>query len=104
MPLIIRDELLNPPTWIPSFRDLTLFCNVFLELECLIESDAVDLYYRWVKSRGGLDFVAGFVNLDSEEGLRLDRLARHPRTVVTDRIAPANTRRLVALIAGAQER
>ena len=103
MTLIIRDELLNPPTWFASFRDLTLFCSVFLRIDCLIESDDIDTYYRWIKGRGGMDFVEEFVRLNSENGLRPDRLRRHPRTVVTDRIAPENTHRLLALIAGVRK-
>src|SRR5438445_12073572 len=72
MPLIIRDQLVNPPSWFASFRDLTLYCSVFLRLEILLESDDVDTYYRWVKSRGGMDFVEDFVRPGEEDGLHLD--------------------------------
>ena len=41
--LIIRDQLVNPPTWFASFRDLTLFCSIFLKKEIVIESEDVDM-------------------------------------------------------------
>jgi hypothetical protein len=53
MTLIIRDRLVNPPTWFSSFRDLTLYCHIFLKDDVLIESDDPDPYYRWMRSPGG---------------------------------------------------
>ncbi|OHE85096.1 MAG: hypothetical protein A3G75_03560 [Verrucomicrobia bacterium RIFCSPLOWO2_12_FULL_64_8] len=102
MTLIIRDALVNPPTWFASFRDLTLYCNVFLRIECVIESDDIDRYYRWIKRRGGMDFVEEFVRPGTENGLRLDFELNYPRTVITDRITPENTHRLIALIRSAR--
>lgn len=98
MTLIIRDQLVNPPTWFASFRDLTLYCNVFLHLEIVVESDDIDTYYRWIKPRGGMDFVEEFVLPGTEEGLRLDLARNYPRTIITDRIAPENVGRLIARI------
>lgn len=98
MTLIIRDVLVNPPTWFPSFRDLTLYCHVLLDIDVVIESDEIDTYYRWVKRRGGMDFVEDFVRPGSEDGIRLDCELNFPRTVVTDRIIPENTHQLIARI------
>jgi hypothetical protein len=98
MPLIIRDQLVNPPTWFASFRDLTLYCSVFLKLDILLESDDIDAYYRWVKPRGGMDFVKEFVRPGEEDGLHLDIEANYAPTVITDRIAPENVHRLIATI------
>ncbi|TVR50148.1 MAG: hypothetical protein EA425_10550 [Puniceicoccaceae bacterium] len=98
MTLIIRDSLVNPPTWFSSFRDLTLYCNVLLHIDVVIESEQADLYYRWLKGRGGLDFVEDFVRPGSEDGVRLDIEPNFPRTIVTDRIVPENTHRLVSRI------
>jgi hypothetical protein len=98
MTLIIRDQLVNPPTWFASFRDLTLYCNVFLKLEIVLESDDIDAYYRWIKPRGGMDFVQQFVRPGSEDGVRLDIEPCYPRTIITDRIAPENVGRLIARI------
>ena len=98
MTLIIRDALVNPPTWFASFRDLTLYCSIFLHDEVVIESDDVDTYYRWIKPRGGMDFVEDFVRPGAEDGMHLDFELNYPRTVVTDRIAPENVHRLIAQI------
>ncbi|MBE2214953.1 MAG: hypothetical protein IAE82_13860 [Opitutaceae bacterium] len=98
MTLIIRDALVNPPTWFSSFRDLTLFCHIFLRVDTVIESEHVDLYYRWLKMRGGMDFVDDFVRPGSEDGVRLDTEHQFPRTIVTDRIVPENTQKLMRQI------
>lgn len=98
MTLIIRDLLVNPPTWFLSFRDLTLYCNVFLKTDIVIETEEQDAYYRWIKPRGGMDFISDFVRPGSEDGLRLDVEHNYPRSLVTDRIAPENVHRLIASI------
>ncbi len=95
MTLIIRDELVNPPTWFASFRDLTLFCHLFLRVDTVIESEHIDLYYRWLRARGGMDFVDAFVGPGEEDGVRLDTSPHFPRTVITDRIVPENTNALI---------
>jgi len=96
--LIIRDALVNPPTWFASFRDLTLFCTIILRIDIVIESDEVDTYYRWIRKRGGMDFIQDFVRPGSEDGLRLDTARVFPRTIVTDRIVPENAHNLIARI------
>ncbi|OIR07248.1 hypothetical protein GALL_105040 [mine drainage metagenome] len=98
MTLIIRDVLVNPPTWFTSFRDLTLYCNVFFHDDVVIESEDADIYYRWIKPRGGMDFVQDFVRPGSEDGVHLDIEYNYPRTVVTRRIAPENVHQLIAQI------
>jgi hypothetical protein len=96
MSLIIRDQLVTPPTWFSSFRDLTLYCNVFLHAEIVIESEDPDPYWKWLKARGGMDFIEDFVRPGSEDGVRLDIEPTYPCTVITDRIAPENVHRLIA--------
>lgn len=98
MTVVIRDQLVCPPTWFASYRDLTLYCNVLLRLDVVIESDEPDIYYRWIKPRGGMDFIEDFVRPGTEDGARLDLGHNAPRTIVTDRIAPENVHRLVAAI------
>ena len=98
MTLIIRDQLVCPPTWFASYRDLTLYCHIFLKQDIVIESDAVDVYYRWIKPRGGMDFIEDFVRPGSEHGTRLDLTRSTGATIVTDRIAPENVHYLIARI------
>ena len=100
MTLIIRDQLVNPPTWFSSFRDLTLYCHIFLHHDVVIESQDPDPYFRWMRPRGGLDFVQDFVRPGSEDGVHLDLEHNYPRSVITDRIAPENVHRLIAQING----
>ena len=96
MSLIIRDQLVTPPTWFLSFRDLTLYCSVFLGADVVIESDDPDPYWRWIRARGGMDFIEDFVRPGSERGVRLDFKRNYPRSVVTDRIAPENLQSLIS--------
>jgi hypothetical protein len=96
MSLIIRDQLVTPPTWFSSFRDLTLYCHCFLHAEILIESEDPDPYWKWIRARGGMDFVEDFVRPGTEDGVRLDVEPNFPRSVITDRIAPENFHRLIA--------
>ena len=98
MTLIIRDQLVTPPTWFASFRDLTLYCHIFLRDHVVIESDDPDPYYHWIKPRGGMDFVDDFVRPGAEDGVRLDVEPNYPRTIVTDRIVPENTQTLMRQI------
>jgi hypothetical protein len=65
-----------------------------------VESDQIDTYYRWIKPRGGMDFVEDFVRPGSEDGVRLDIEHSYPRTIITDRISPENVGRLIAQIQG----
>ncbi len=100
MALLIRDQLLTPPTWFASFRDLTLYCHIFLRADVLIESDDPDPYWKWIRSRGGMDFVEDFVRPGTEDGVRLDTEPNYPRSVITDRIAPENLNFLLQRIRG----
>ncbi len=101
--LLIQDQLISPPTWFASFRDLTLVCRVFLKCQVLIESEDPDPVYFWLKSRGGMDFVRDFVRPKTESGIRLvgSRVDMKPdryRTIITDRIVPGNIDELVRSI------
>lgn len=95
MSLIIRDQLVTPPTWFSSFRDLTLYCHIFLKAQIVIESADPDPYWKWMRARGGMDFVEDFVRPGSEDGVRLDTEHNYPRSVITDRIAPENLQQLI---------
>lgn len=101
MTIIIRDELLNPPTWFSSFRDLTLICTLRLETEILIESEEIDLYYKWLKARGGMDFISDFVPPGIEDGLHIDIEYKYAPSIVVDRIVPENTHQLYQSIRSA---
>lgn len=98
--IIIKDELVNPPSWSASFRDLTLYCVVFYQAEVILETPNPDLYWRWLRRFGGMDFISDLVPYGRENGVRLDIAQLYPRTVVTDRIAPENCHYLLGRIKG----
>ena len=98
MTLLIRDQLTCPPTWFASYRDLTLYCAIFLHLDIVIEAEDPDPCYRWIKPRGGMDFIEDIIRPGSESGLHLDVRREFPRTIITERIAPENVHRLIGAI------
>ena len=98
MLLIIRDQLVSPPTWFASYRDLTLYYHVFLKGEVLIGSLEPDYYISWLRQRGGLDFVEDFVRPGEEDGVRIDIEYNYPKTIITDRISPENMHKLIGQI------
>lgn len=95
MLVLVRDELIGPPSWLASFRDLTLFLVTFRHDEIVIESLDPDPYYRWLKRAGGMDFVSDFVRPGVENGVRIDTTIRFPRTIVTARIVPENLEQIL---------
>jgi hypothetical protein len=64
----------------------------------LIESDDVDIYYSWVKKKGGMDFIEEFVPIGREKGIRIDFENHYPNTIVVDRISPENLHNLITRI------
>ena len=91
MVILIKDELVNPPTWFSSFRDLTLICSMRLHADIVIETQETDLYCKWLKPRGGMDFIADFVLPGLEEGIRIDTEPNFDPSIGVDRIVPENT-------------
>ncbi|MBC7366931.1 MAG: hypothetical protein H7343_09005 [Undibacterium sp.] len=94
----IRNQLVNPPTRFASFRDPTLYGHIFLHDPVVIESEDPDPCWRWMRPRGGMDFIEDFVRPGAEDGVPLDLEHNFPRTVISDRIAPENIHRLIAKI------
>jgi hypothetical protein len=92
--LIIRGELTEPPTWFPSFRELTMRLKGAAVTVILIESEREfrDLYWKWTGRNGGRDFVNDLIFPDEyEPGIKLDLQADqlHP-TVTAEKIVPEN--------------
>ena len=96
--LIIRGELTEPPTWFPSFRELTMRLKGVAVTVILIESEREmrDLYWTWTGRNGGRDFVNDLIFPDEyEPGIKLDLQADrlHP-TVTAEKIVPENLHNL----------
>ena len=70
MYLIIDSMLLDPPSEVVLFRDITLFASSFCRKDILLEArpEDVDFYHKYLKSRGAFDFVEDIIRYDSEVG------------------------------------
>lgn len=84
MNLIIEAELINPPTELGSFRDLTFFASKFhpyYDVLVYCDHDLIDMYYRFLKNYvGGLDFIKDFV-FDKEPGIYISTERITPKTL-----------------------
>lgn len=93
MVVLIRDELIGPPTWPSCLYYLVLFLNEFADV--LIESDDPDPYFIWLKRKKIIGLIADIVSVGSEDGLRIDTKIRVQPTIIADRIDPMNCQDLV---------
>ena len=98
MRLIVRASVTNPPTSILSFRELTHFAKHKLYMDVLIETNNVDLYYKWLKPRGAMDYVDDIIPVGIENGLRIEPEALYAPSIVVDRITPENQKHLSSRI------
>ncbi len=100
--LIIRGELTEPPTWFPSFRELTMRLKGTAVTVILIESERElrDLYWKWTGRNGGRDFVNDLIFPDEyEPGIKLDlRSDRMHPTVTAEKIVPENLQDLAGRV------
>lgn len=75
MYFLIKDSLINPPTSIICFRDLTFWIHYDYRSisDILIESEKqnIDFYWKYLKKFGAMDFITDFVQPETEVGLRL---------------------------------
>ena len=101
MNVLIRAELVNPPSTFGAFRDITMYVAIFTIHSVILEvpKENQDMYYKWLKDRGGMDFIEDFVEPGVETGYRIDTKNRLPCTiVVTDRIIPENIHAILSRI------
>lgn len=78
MNLLIEADLVNPPTMMGSFRDLTFFAHKYpphYDVLIYCPKEDVDIYYKFMKHyAGSLDFVEDFV-FEKEHGIFLSSRA-----------------------------
>ena len=73
MNVIIDAGLTEPPSEVSVFRDITLYSNVFLQHDILLEcvSDMKDMYWYWLKRKGAFDYVEDFIERNQENGITI---------------------------------
>lgn len=89
MNLIIVAALCEPPTDGLMFRFLTQYVKHDFHSDVLLESpkDMIDLYYHYLKPKGGFDYIADILPaFTKEKGIRLDTEPNFPQTIVVQAV------------------
>ena len=75
MVVIIDAELSDPPSSRTCFRDVTLYASIFAKADVLVECErkTIDIYWKWLKRGGAMDFVAQIIKLGEEQGFTIRR-------------------------------
>jgi hypothetical protein len=101
--LILSDALLEPPSESYAIRYVTMVSHDDLDMNVLIHTsqDLKDLYYKWMKTLGLMDYVAQLlVEWEWEEGVRIDIEKHYPNTIITRAIRYDNQVFLVDQVRG----
>ncbi len=101
MNLIIKACLSEPPSESLYFRYLTLVAKEKLKYEVLVESekDLKDLYYKYLKRKGAMDYVSQIIVPEEKEiGIRIDTENSSRKTIVVKCIVCENVLSLIEKI------
>lgn len=91
--LIINGDIVNPPSSITCFRELTLIAKEAIHLQVFIECQQKDFYFKYLKNFGAMDYIDDILLPGEEKGMRIDNeLHFSPTIYVTDRIDHYNIR------------
>ena len=97
--LIINGDIINPPTSVTCFRELTLIAKKAVHLKVIVECLEKDFYWRYLKNFGAMDFVDDILNIGEEIGLRIDTEHHYSPTIfVADRIDHYNLKQVLNAI------
>lgn len=99
--LVIADDLVEPPTEILPFRTVTMISHLNLGMDILLHTsqEMKDRYYRWMKSRGMMDYVSYIITeAEWEEGIRMDVIKVYPNSIVVKAIRLENQLSLLGQI------
>jgi hypothetical protein len=64
--------LVNHPTSLSCFRDLTFYAHEFCHYNVIVEGEPKDIYYLFLKKRGAMDYVDDILLPGEEVGIRVD--------------------------------
>lgn len=94
--LIINGDIINPPTSVTCFRELTLIANKASHLKVIVECLEKDFCWRYLKNFGAMDFVDDILAVGEETGFRIDTEFHYSPTIfVTDRIDHYNLKNIL---------
>lgn len=102
MNLIVVADIVNPPTEVLPFRDVTGAAKVSFMMDVLLESDQElkDIYWNFMRPRGMFDYFADIITpRENESGVRIDSAQNQPRTFVAKSITVNNERQLITRLA-----
>ncbi len=98
MNLIVAAALCEPPSDFLVYRFLTQFVKTNFHSDVLLESpkEMIDIYYHYLKSRGGFDYVSDILPaFTSERGIRLDTEPNFPQTIVVQAVRFENVHNIL---------
>lgn len=83
--------MVNPPSSVSCFRDLTLVAHEYCHYNVLVEVAPKDPYYTYLKRTGAMDYVDDILLPGEEMGLRVDTdFIYAPTICVVDKITAVN--------------
>ena len=73
MLIILDAELSDPPSSRTCFRDTTLYVDLFLDADIVVECrrSMFDFYWYWLKQGGATDYVSQLVRRGEEHGISI---------------------------------
>lgn len=98
--LIINGEIINPPTSISCFRDVTFIAHEYLHLDVIVEVLEKDFYYKFLSTFGAMDYIDDIVSPKEEIGMRIDTDFNYAPTVYVTKIINAKNLNSILLSLG----
>lgn len=97
--MIIRGDLVNPPTSLSCFRDLTFYAHEYCHYNVILEGDPKDIYYHFLKRCGVMDYIDDILRPGEEVGLRVDNdYVYSPTACVVENINAYNLKYVLSSI------
>ena len=94
----INGDLVFPPSEIMVVRDVTLYTNVFIQTDIIIEIEKQykDMCYKYMKSSGAFDYVEDIVTPGEESGVLTSDM--HPCNIKIRKFHAGNLSRIIAAL------
>lgn len=98
MIILIEGVLSEPPSSVYCFRDLTLYADIFLGADVIVECEKEhkDIYWEWLKRRCAMDFVQDILSFGEEKGLKIRSLDLGGASILVDKIDEISLARIIS--------